>query len=119
MSRLALDLLSAAILLSGCGFGYGFVRDAATVQRVDYQVPVAKMKYLRTVSGSAVKRTLFGAIPLDDDQYLRASRALFESAALTENTTILNLREDHTVRNFIFYAESKLTLSGDVFEFKH
>ena len=33
------------------------------------------------------------------------------------NQALINLREDHTVRSYLFYCVRKLTLSGDVIEY--
>jgi hypothetical protein len=104
-------------LLAGCGASSGFLRDATSSNRLDIQLPVAGVRYVKSVSGSASIGAMFCAIPGAGDLYKDAMSNLHGAARLQPNQVVMNLREDFTFRTwFGFYCSRSLTMSGDVFE---
>jgi hypothetical protein len=103
-------------LLAGCGASGGFLRDAVSTQRFDYQLNVSGVRYLKSVSGTSSTGSLFCAIPTSADLYQQAMQHLHASAQLQPNQVVMNLREDYAVRSYLFFCSRQLIISGDVFE---
>lgn len=103
-------------LLAGCGASGGFLRDSISSQRFDYRMDVSGVRYLKSVSGTSSTAAILCIIPTGSDLYQRAMQDLYASAQLDDNQVVMNLREDYSLRSYIFWCSRDLTLSGDVFE---
>ncbi len=114
MRPIRLSLLALALTFaSGCGFHYGFVRDASTVHSLRYDMSHG-FQFARTVNASSSGGTLLCLFPVGDATYAEAMAKLFEAAKLGPNEALVNLREDHATRIYLLYCSSELTVSGDV-----
>lgn len=113
LSALALG----AGLLAGCGATGGFIRDSVSTQQLEYRMDVSGVRYVKPASGSASTGAVLCIIPLGSNLYQEAMQELYLSAELAPNQVIMNLREDYSVRAYLFfYCSRQITVSGDVFE---
>ncbi|WP_375770753.1 hypothetical protein NR798_07585 [Archangium gephyra] len=115
----SLRLTSLALglgLLAGCGISGGFLRDSISSQRFDFKMDVAGVSYVQSVSGSATSGSVLCLFPISSTLYDTAMRNLYAAAQLEPNQVVMNLREDHTIRSFVFYCSHTVHISGDVFQ---
>jgi hypothetical protein len=105
------------LVLGGCGFNSGFIRDAASISQREYRMDVVQERFVRTVSGSASTGSVFCLFPISSDMYSRAMHEMYDEAKLQPNQTVLNLREDHETTTYLgLYCNYSLTISGDKVE---
>ena len=103
--------------LTGCGFSHGFIRDSTTEHSFRYEMNLGGIRFVKAVYGSATHGLLLCIIPLSGDMYRRAMEDLYAEAQLQPNQIVVNLREDHSLKAFLFfYCSSQVTVSGDVIE---
>lgn len=108
--------LLACLLLAGCGYQQGFLRDANTVNQHQFQMPVSQVRFVKVAAGSFAITSLFCAIPLDNGAYAEAMKELHDDAKLKPNQVLENIREDHSVMCALIFGITKLTVSADVIE---
>jgi hypothetical protein len=77
----------------------------------------APPRFVRTVFGTASAGSLFCAIPLGGDLYLRAMDDLHERAGHLHAYEFLdNIREDVSSPCLVLYASRTVTVSADLYE---
>jgi hypothetical protein len=123
-SRAALRPLSLALLLSGaaaltgCGASVGFLRDTHSGTLIQPTLNITEFRHIKTVYGTAEYTSVLCLFPLGGDVFRHAMENLHKSAGLKQNQLVLNLREDHTLLAYFFFAcNYAVTISGDVTEF--
>lgn len=106
--------LLAALALTSCGVNQGLVRETMAEVRITgpgFRLVKTDVRAALTVT------SILCIIPLDTRIYTKLMAAVHKGAQLKENQTLINIREDFSVRSFLLWCESDYALSADVIEF--
>jgi TPR repeat protein len=112
------ESLPVLLLLAGCSYSTGFIREASTTHSFSYAMPISGQAYLKSARGSASEDKVLCFINTSAGQvYARAMDELLSMAALKPNQILASVREDRD--HFLFppfFCSVTLTLSADVIE---
>jgi hypothetical protein len=103
------------LLLAGCGYTHGLLRDSITQVRIDR----AGFQIIRPgVRASATVPYVFCTMPLSDAPYADLMADLDQKAHLGPDQIMINFREDKEVQWYLVLCLATYTVSADVIEFE-